>query len=373
MPISLKNFSELVSEINNAATGLSRWEPVLTKIATASGCDSVGLLTADSHASHLQPAYVGVDYKVIAGYNEYYHRIDPIAEAMRRKGWDGIWCNDELVPWTINSRTELYTDWAAPNGLNDGVFACFNDPMVGATALCITRQRRTDTYPIKCLLRLLKPHLLHAVHIQARLVEHGGLGAKSFEALNLISHGIVLLDEAGKVSFSNTAANRNFHDTGGLEVGRDHRLRAALPADDSNLQKIVGRASKGIDGFKPGGSTAISRSNGQRAVLVHVLPLKEGYAGQTGAIVIVVDPERQPEPSTRFLQRTFKLTQAEAEVAQLIMEGEGLRYVADKLAVSLPTVRTHLQHVFDKTGVHRQAALIRLLSAAHGALTISVQ
>lgn len=37
------------------------------------------------------------------------------------------------------------------------------------------------------------------------------------------------------------------------------------------------------------------------------------------------------------------------------------KQISDELSVSLATVRTHLQHVFDKTETHRQAELVRLL------------
>ena len=43
------------------------------------------------------------------------------------------------------------------------------------------------------------------------------------------------------------------------------------------------------------------------------------------------------------------------------MLGHGLQSVADELRVTLSTARTHLQSVFEKTGTHRQAELVRLL------------
>lgn len=374
MPISLKDFSELVSDINDTASTFSRWEPVLAKIVTATNYSSGGLLSARSSAAHLEPAYVGVDPDVVAKYNEYYHRIDPIAAAIRRTGGNGIWSNDDLVPWAVNSQTELYNDWAVPNDLNDGVFACLRDPTAGTTVLCITRQRRVDATEAKDLMRLLEPHLKRAIHIRARLGEGGGFKTRSPDALDFISHGIVVLDEAGKVGFSNIAATRMFRDAGrSLNVDREQRLRATSPKDNSSLQKIIGLALKGIDGLRPSGSIAMSHPAGRQALLVHVLPIKEREMGAAGAMVVVIDLERRPQSSTHVLRRAFNFTETEAEVAKLIMEGEGLGYVAEKLAVSLPTVRTHLQHIFDKTGVHRQAALVRLLAAAHGGLNISYQ
>jgi DNA-binding CsgD family transcriptional regulator len=63
----------------------------------------------------------------------------------------------------------------------------------------------------------------------------------------------------------------------------------------------------------------------------------------------------------QWLREDLGLTRAEAAVAAEILEADGLQAVADRLGVSLATVRTHLAHVFDKTGTRRQAELVRLL------------
>ena len=46
-----------------------------------------------------------------------------------------------------------------------------------------------------------------------------------------------------------------------------------------------------------------------------------------------------------------------------VANGQGLTPISEELSVSIATVKTHLQHVFDKTDTHRQAELVRLLTA----------
>ena len=55
------------------------------------------------------------------------------------------------------------------------------------------------------------------------------------------------------------------------------------------------------------------------------------------------------------------MTPAEAGFAVEILKGDGIQAAADRLAISLATARTHLSRIFDKTGVRRQAELVRLL------------
>jgi DNA-binding CsgD family transcriptional regulator len=79
------------------------------------------------------------------------------------------------------------------------------------------------------------------------------------------------------------------------------------------------------------------------------------------AVVLIIDPEDEHEPPPALLRRLYRLTEAEAEVALRVIRGAGLKQISEELSISYTTVRTHLQHVFDKTDTHRQADLVRLL------------
>ena len=68
------------------------------------------------------------------------------------------------------------------------------------------------------------------------------------------------------------------------------------------------------------------------------------------------------------LREDFGLTPTEAAVAVEVLEAHGRQAAADRLPISLATARTHLAHVFDKTGTRRQAELVRLLLRSASAL-----
>ncbi|MCB6183056.1 LuxR C-terminal-related transcriptional regulator [Leeia sp. TBRC 13508] len=55
------------------------------------------------------------------------------------------------------------------------------------------------------------------------------------------------------------------------------------------------------------------------------------------------------------------LTPRELAVAKLIAGGASNKVVANTLQMSLPTVKTHLQHLFDKLGVNNRTALAHRL------------
>jgi DNA-binding CsgD family transcriptional regulator len=79
------------------------------------------------------------------------------------------------------------------------------------------------------------------------------------------------------------------------------------------------------------------------------------------ALVCVTDLEteiRSPETELRSL---FGLTYAEARVATAIFDGLSMREAAETLGVALNTVRFQLALVYEKSGVTRQAELVKMM------------
>jgi DNA-binding CsgD family transcriptional regulator len=60
----------------------------------------------------------------------------------------------------------------------------------------------------------------------------------------------------------------------------------------------------------------------------------------------------------------YRLSPAQIRLARLIIDGHDLVAASDALGVSVNTLRTQLQRIFDKTGVRTQAALVRALLSA---------
>jgi DNA-binding CsgD family transcriptional regulator len=68
----------------------------------------------------------------------------------------------------------------------------------------------------------------------------------------------------------------------------------------------------------------------------------------------------------RLLAREFHLTDREAEVAELTAEGLTNAEIATRLAISLPTVKTHLLRVLAKTGSGNRTRLTAMLNHGPG-------
>jgi len=88
---------------------------------------------------------------------------------------------------------------------------------------------------------------------------------------------------------------------------------------------------------------------------------------QNATLLQLVNPDRTLPtsmanlPIELRLRRRFRLSKAEARVAKLLAEGLAPRIIADRLHVSIHTVRSQLQSIFQKTDTCRQAELTSLL------------
>ena len=58
--------------------------------------------------------------------------------------------------------------------------------------------------------------------------------------------------------------------------------------------------------------------------------------------------------------RTSQLSKRELELVELVAEGLTDKEIAEKLFISIRTVRSHLDRIRDKTGARRRAELTRL-------------
>jgi DNA-binding CsgD family transcriptional regulator len=213
------------------------------------------------------------------------------------------------------------------------------------------------------LLSALAPHFKRASQIACRLRTLTALDAGKTAALDNLEHGIVLLDWEAHVLFANRAAASiaGLHD--GVAITKDG-LRAAKTSDTARLRRLVGDAMEG----STEGAMRVNRPSLAEPFLVLVAPARAHWLWPVNpapaVVVFVTDPARGATPNLKLLAQLFGLTVTEARVTALIAVGKGVPETARALRLSTNTVHTHLQRIFRKVGVNRQAKLVRVLTQA---------
>ena len=216
------------------------------------------------------------------------------------------------------------------------------------------------------LMAVLIPHLNRALKLQRDLglIEFGR--SVAFDTLDSMALGIIIVDAEARVKFSNQAAREIVHANDGL-----HFSGQRLIIDGSDGDRIGVRARRLIRSAlsgtpMPGEAFQVARPSGREAypVLVSALwgnQLRFGWsmANEPLAIVYVRDPDRPEETRAEILQRLYGLAPSQARLAELLATGCSLTRAAKLLGITLVSARQYLKLIFQKTGTHRQAELVR--------------
>jgi DNA-binding CsgD family transcriptional regulator len=99
--------------------------------------------------------------------------------------------------------------------------------------------------------------------------------------------------------------------------------------------------------------------------VAHVLPLgdrsvRTGMPGEAVAAVFIADRDDDPHLIVDAATMIYSLTPTEARAFELIVAGHSSAEIAAAMAISANTLKWHTRQLFDKTGQHRRADLVRL-------------
>lgn len=207
----------------------------------------------------------------------------------------------------------------------------------------------------------------HSRHRLRALEEasHPQTAGAAVAVLDALAVAIVVVDASCNILHVNAAARVLLQSSTAFVRSRE-RLVAASHTVAAELSACVARIARGA-------GTAVATGQGQQlasagALGLHITVL--GLAGprtrartsdgkECAAILIRAMEARSHGPSKAFLLQ-HRITKAEARVLARLMAGDTLQGAADALGLAPSTIKTHVQHLFSKTGTKRQAELVLL-------------
>jgi DNA-binding CsgD family transcriptional regulator len=363
--VTVDEFSRLVGAIYAAAVTPEDWDAALGDVRRSVGATQSGLFVSDGVGRSI----IGATVPVEAGksYLEHYHRLDYVLTALERGPAGAVRTGLELM--NPQTHREFHADWLRRIDVDDGLFVRLADGP-RPTCLAVAALKGAESFDTSERVKLvsgLVPHLQQALRVQTQLRAAIERSADVWDALDVIQHGVIIVGSDRRVIDLNSTAEEFLRSNDGLCI-HSGRIGATKAPSENELNLALDVAlSGGPSGIRGGSSLLSRRRSGKRPFVIHVMPLHltgvEENPRDPSALIVIKDPERETEPATTVLRRLYSLTAGEAEVAVRLAGGAGLRDIASELSVSYQTVRTHLQHVFDKTDTHRQGELIRLLLA----------
>lgn len=361
--------SPLIADIYDAALDPARWPFVLERTAGFVGGTASSVFIKDSAYKIQHDINWGYDPHFRKLYYDDFAKLDPFTTAQFFFSVGEVISLRDVIPYAEFLESRFYQEWVRPQGWVDAVTVTLDKSATSYAAAAVVRHERNGVVndAARRRMRLLAPHIRRAVLIGKAFDLHKAETAALADTLAGLAAGVFLVDANGHIVFANAVAQ--------VMLGEEEILRSvrgALVAPDPHADRAlrdVFAATSGDDaavGTK-GIAVPLPHPNGERW-LAHVLPLISGMRRQARLVpsataALFVRKAALDTPSLmEAIAKLYKLTPSELRVLNAVVEVGGVPSIAVALGISEATVKTHLHHVFTKTGTMRQAELVKLVA-----------
>jgi DNA-binding CsgD family transcriptional regulator len=362
-------FLDLVGTVYDAALDPARWPDALRKLAEFAG-GSAAAIYAKSPAVGSGIVYhqFGTDCHYRKLYFDRYVKIDPSTMTQYFADIGQQVAVADIMPYEEFVDTQFFREWCRPQGIVDAISVTLEKSASNVALFGVFRYEREGIVDdaMRQRMALVFPHVRRAILI-GDVLNSGSAEASAFaETLNGLDASVYLVNRNAGIVFANTAGQIMLRE-GNVVGTEDDVLKVADREAEAVLRSVIGAAADGDDAIGTKGiAIPLTGKDGNRYV-AHALPLTSGArrtAGAAFAAAVALFIRRTALPASsapQVMARAFGLTPTELRVLLAVVEVDGISKVAENLGMSPSTVKTHLSRVFQKTGVARQADLVRLV------------
>lgn len=368
---------QLVSSIYDAALDSARWPVFMESLALFLHAGfgnlwlhdfSDGSLSFENGGGNVS-AVIGFDSTALAQYTDYYAARNVWVPNASQLTEGSITVSSALYPDSLLKSTEFYGDFLRHYDLHYAVGSSILKQGMRDVKMSFVRSERAGQYK-KAELQLvqqLMPHLRNAVALHRELYRLKALSESVMAALEMVPLGVILLTSAGLLIHANRRAHELVTRTGTLRFGSGGTIRAASMNATAALQKLIHDAvhTSAGKGFAHGGALRLVSTSGRRLQIL-VTPLPPGtspFGADAMAAIFCSDPDAVEVVGvlSRRLEFMYRMTPAEAQLTDALVNGQSLKQYAESRCVSINTARTQLKAATAKMGVSRQADLVRIV------------
>jgi DNA-binding CsgD family transcriptional regulator len=366
-----KALDEIVAQIYRATTEPELWNSIIERLGRRVGAH-IAAVHVHAQAGDVEPATTVGAWGIQAppglhDYTSYYatrnvwlhgreHLLTPGAVLTS----EDLASDDELLG------SEFYLNFLRPMDVRYSIRAVLSADPDPLSYFSAGRSHRARPFGAeqRAILAAVTPHLVQAIRIQSRLESTQASRNAVSCALERLPLAVIFLDRRCRIVEMNSSARRILDAADGLKMERGVLVALDTRAEVQLQQMIFGAAAVDTGRFlQHGGALSLPRPEGRRPLSAMVAP-----TGVTGifpasrsarVVVLVEEPDRRAAAPMSEFTAAYRLSRAEAGLASRLVNGMSLRQAAEALGISDNTARTHLKHVFGKTGARRQADLIR--------------
>ena len=291
-------------------------------------------------------------------YFEKYVALNPVIPYLAFMDVGSISSFQRIVPEAEMVASPFYQEWMKPQEFWDVVVAVLDKSATSTGMFGINRTRAQGAAGDAELARMeaIAPHMLRVVTF-ARLFD--GLQSQNAALRTVVedaAEAVAILDADGRIVFANAAAKAAGERGAPFSVAANGLSFSRAGAGQA-LNDALARIRSGDMG---GGAASIPLGADWTA---SVLPVGSGVRASAGGAAAIVSLRKivpgAPAPMDALAAK-FGFTPRELQVFMGIVQFGGVPEVAQMFGLAPTTVRTHLQRIFDKTGVRDQRDLIRI-------------
>jgi DNA-binding CsgD family transcriptional regulator len=365
--LSLADFSELVAAVYQGPLESVPWKSALDLLRDHLRASYVTLMLRPPSAEREALMVNAAGDRPVTRqdeYNKYYYALDPFVDLPP----DQVVTVQELIGDVNWRESEFYKQFLKPLDIYHALGFDIRTEEGLECRFRVARSHRERPFSAsdKALCAVVMPHLKRAVHLHSQLELIDSERRLYAGTVDRMLVGTVILDETGAVAKSSLVADQMLREADGLRLVGSV-LRADLPAENRELQRLVKQALNGQSGGRPAviEALAITRKagRGKLGVLIRSIPQTGWSEGnrRPSVALFIRDAGRRSEASREMVRQVFDLTPAEAALALELANGLTLDEAADELNIRKNTARAHLRAIFSKIGVTRQTTLVRVL------------
>ena len=361
---------DLVGAIYDAALDATLWPDVLNRIGDAVGGPEILFGVYDPATGLSNMLSPRIDPVLIGSLMDWAPR-NPLLPLGIGQAPGKVFTVGDFITSDEFTATDFYNEWWRPAGYDTEPLTTNLLVDHGATGILTSHgslRRQPFDSGQKRLFAAFAQHLVRAVALQRRLYHLTFASESALGGFEELHQGFLLVDAQARPVFVNRTARALLDARDGLllEAGA---LSAPDADDGRNLRALIASCAMEAS-ITTGGQATLRRPSGRLPLHVLVTPVRQETAvaampwtimQRPAAIVLISDPETEMRARIETLRERFGLTPAEAAFALEIVKGDGRQATADRLGITVGTARSHLAKIFDKTGVTRQAELVRLL------------
>jgi DNA-binding CsgD family transcriptional regulator len=359
----------IIERIHGAALDPTQWSGVVADLAALCGAHTGIIYEFDRVRG--TPTVMGtlqIDPSRAQLYEQHYYTVDPWNRHAMSSQVGRVTLTHEFMRDTDFQRSEFYHDYLRQSDIFYALGTAVErttDHMLVFGVQCGHR-KGPFTREAAHMVELIAPHLRQAYLTRRTLRTVTQMCATLTETLHLVESPVLIVDGGGRLQFANRAAETLLNAGDGLRLNRG-TVTPSSREQGTLFAEALANLARGLDGGRaPAHDLAIQRPASDRPLLLRFAMLPRGDGGDQPRIAIFVDLAAGVARSIDRLQQAFRLTKAEARLLAGLVAGESLSALSDKHRVSVNTLRVHLSRLFQKTGTHRQAELVRFALTAGG-------